>query len=97
MPIYSSADLRKMRESGRDQTDLARVRAMTDDDIPCDEDAPEMTDEEFRRAVLWLDDGNRISFALDPDVRDWLAPPSGRIFQLNEILRKVMRQEAVKS
>lgn len=94
MPTYSSADLRKMREAGLDQTDWVRVKAMTDEDILCDEDAPEMTDAEFRHAVLWLDGGNRVSFALDPDVRDWLAPPSDRIFRLNEIIRKAMRQES---
>jgi hypothetical protein len=51
MPTATSADLRKMREVGLDQTDWPRVRAMTDDEIICDEDAPELSDEDFARAV----------------------------------------------
>lgn len=94
MPVYSSDELKRMRKAGLSQTDWARVRAMTDDEIICDEDAPELSDAEFKQAVLWLDDGKRVSFTLDPDVRAWLAPPSDRIFRLNDMLRMVMQKEA---
>ena len=49
------------------KTDWARVKAMKDKDIDTS-DIPELTDDFFKKAVLWPGTKKQITLRLDPDV-----------------------------
>lgn len=70
------------------KTDLARLRAMKDEDIDTS-DIPELTDDFFKKAVLWPGTKKQITLRLDPDVIDFFKK-QGRGYQstINKVLRK---------
>ncbi|MCK7482735.1 MAG: BrnA antitoxin family protein, partial [Candidatus Moduliflexus flocculans] len=52
------------------KTDWARLMAMKDEDIDTS-DIPELTDDVFKKAVLWPGTKKQITLRLDPDVIDF--------------------------
>lgn len=72
----------------RSKTDWAKLRAMKDEDIDTS-DIPELTDDFFKKAVLWPGTKRQITLRLDPDVIDFFKR-QGRGYQtsINAVLRK---------
>lgn len=70
------------------KTDWARLRAMKDKDIDTS-DIPELTDDFFKKAVLWPGTKKQITLRLDPDVVEFFKK-QGRGYQsmINAVLRK---------
>jgi uncharacterized protein (DUF4415 family) len=70
------------------KTDWARLRALKDKDIDTS-DIPELTDDFFKKAVLWPGTKKQITLRLDPDVVDFFKK-QGRGYQsnINAVLRK---------
>jgi uncharacterized protein (DUF4415 family) len=70
------------------KTDWARLKAMRDKDIDTSE-IPELTDDFFRKAVLWPGTKKQITLRLDPDVIEFFKK-QGRGYQstINAVLRK---------
>jgi uncharacterized protein (DUF4415 family) len=90
--------MKRKTTSQASQTDWKRIRAMKDEDIIIDRDAPAFTPEMFARAVLrkGLKPVSKpkkllLSFRVDPDVLVWfrsLGP--GYQSQINALLRAYM-------
>ncbi len=72
----------------RSKTDWARLKAMKDEDIDTS-DIPELTDDFFKKAVLWPGTKKQITLRLDPDVIEFFKK-QGRGYQstINAVLRK---------
>lgn len=70
------------------KTDWERLRAMKDKDIDTS-DIPELTDDFFKKAVVWPGTKRQITLRLDPDVIDFFKK-QGRGYQttINTVLRK---------
>ena len=70
------------------KTDWPRLKAMKDEDIDTS-DIPELTDDFFKKAVLWPGTKKQITLRLDPDVIEFFKK-QGRGYQstINAVLRK---------
>jgi len=89
----SSKELRRLRAAGGDRTDWARVRAEARRGGKPDRDSPEVTPEQFARAVVTRGGLPRtgkalLSLRVDRDVVDWFRS-QGRGYQtrINALLR----------
>ena len=88
--------MKRKRISKASQTDWARVKAMKDEDIVIDRDAPLFTDEMFARAV-WrkglkpIPRKTLVSLRIDQDVIEWFrAQGDGYQSRMNALLRAYM-------
>jgi uncharacterized protein (DUF4415 family) len=78
------------------RTDWKRIRAMKDEDIVIDRDAPAWTDEMFARAVLRkglkpIPRKTLVSLRIDQDVLEWFrAKGTGYQSRMNALLRAYM-------
>jgi uncharacterized protein (DUF4415 family) len=79
---FSSADLQAMRAAGMDQTDWTRVHTMREEEIVCDADTPEATEEAFTQGFI------TIPVHLAAEIWQWLHD-QGQDYddQINAILR----------
>ena len=70
------------------RTDWARLEAMTDEEIDTS-DIPELTDEFFKKAILWPGTKKQITLRLDPDIITFFRK-QGKGYQsmINAVLRK---------
>ena len=87
-----------MKEKKRaSKTDWARVDAMTDDEIDYS-DNPELTDEFWDNAVMYIGNKKAISIRLDEDIYDYFKE-SGKGYQtaINKVLRQYMEAQQRKS
>lgn len=73
---------------GQSKTDWARLDAMTDKDIDTS-DIPEVTDDVFKKAILWPGTKKQITLRLDPDIIAFFKK-QGRGYQtiINAVLKK---------
>ena len=73
---------------GQSKTDWARLDAMTDKDIDTS-DIPEVTDDVFKKAILWSGTKKQITLRLDPDIIAFFKK-QGRGYQtiINAVLKK---------
>jgi len=82
----------------KDETDYARLDAMTDEEITAaaeaDPDARPMSDEEWARARVVLPAKERVGLRLDTDVLDWFRA-QGRGYQtrINAVLRRYVEAQ----
>jgi uncharacterized protein (DUF4415 family) len=96
---YTSEQLAALRQAGKSQTDWARVAAMRDEDIICDEDSPELDETFFAHAVPHLPVPKaRVTLRLDQDVLAWFkAQGQGYQSRINAILRDYMEAQHVQT
>jgi uncharacterized protein (DUF4415 family) len=89
----TSDELKEMRRRGESRTDWKRIRKMRDKDIVLDEDAPEITEEMLRKAVVVRRRKGSLTLRVDQDVLDWLRA-QGRGYQtrINALLRAYMEE-----
>jgi uncharacterized protein (DUF4415 family) len=87
----TSDQLKEMRRRGESRTDWKRIRNMRDKDIVIDQDAPEITEEMLRKAVIVRRRKGSLTLRVDQDVLDWLRS-QGRGYQtrINALLRAYM-------
>ena len=86
---HTTEELKEMARRGEDRTDWNRVRKMKDSEIVVDDDAPEITAEMMRRAVVTdRRTKDNISLRVDHDVLEWFRE-QGRGYQtrINAVLR----------
>lgn len=88
--------MKRKRSSKTSQTDWARVRAMKDEDIIIDKDAPLWTPEMFARGV-WrkglkpIPPKTLVSLRIDQDVLEWFrGQGAGYQSRMNALLRAYM-------
>jgi uncharacterized protein (DUF4415 family) len=97
---YSAAELREMRARGEDRTDLARVRAKTEEelerDIASDPDWKDVPANWYENAELVMPVAKKlISVRLDADVIDWFkAQGPGYQTRINAVLRVFMQKNS---
>jgi uncharacterized protein (DUF4415 family) len=88
--------MKRKRTSKASQTDWARVRALKDEDIVIDRDAPLFTDEMFatgvwRKGLKPIPRKALFSLRIDQDVLDWFrAQGAGYQSRMNALLRAYM-------
>jgi uncharacterized protein (DUF4415 family) len=93
---FSATELRERRLQGASQTDLARLRAITDDDVErsvaADPDWQGVSEDWFRDAEAVIPSGKKlISLRLDTDVVEWFkATGPGYQTRINHVLRTFM-------
>ena len=70
------------------RTDWARLEAMTDEEIDTS-DIPELTDDFFKKAVVWPGHKKQITLRVDPDILEFFKK-HGKGYQslINAVLRK---------
>jgi uncharacterized protein (DUF4415 family) len=88
---YTKKRLEKMIAEGQDQTDFARLDAMTEAKIDTS-DIPPLGEEFWKNAKLvWPESKSRITLRVDSDVLGWLKQ-QGKGYQtrINAILRAYM-------
>ncbi len=92
---YTSKELAEMRRKGTDRTDWPRVKATKDKDIVIDDDAPEITEEFLRNAVITVKRPKQnLTLRVDPDVLEWFrAKGKGYQTRINAILRAYMQAQ----
>ncbi len=92
---YTSKELAGMRRKGTDRTDWPRVRTTKDKDIVIDGDAPEITEEFLRNAVITVKRPKQnLTLRVDPDVLEWFrAKGKGYQTRINAILRAYMQSQ----
>ncbi len=89
---YTSAQLDARRKLGKNKTDWARLRKMTDADIDFS-DSPEITPEQFAKAVVRKslpgpNSKTQLTLRLDTDVVGWFkAQGPGYQTRINALLR----------
>jgi uncharacterized protein (DUF4415 family) len=95
---FSATELKRLRAEGQDRTDLARVRAKTEEelerDIANDPDWNDLPANWYENAEAVIPVQKRlISVRLDSDVIDWFkAQGPGYQTRINAVLRVFMRQ-----
>ena len=88
--------MKRKRTLKGSQTDWARVRAMKNEDIVIDKDAPAWTPEMFARAVLRkglkpIPRKTLVSLRIDEDVLEWFrGQGAGYQSRMNALLRAYM-------
>jgi len=88
---YSTEELRKLEMMGDDKTDWQRSCDMKDEDIQYDEDAPEITEYMFTKALLPQRKKTEIRLTLDSDVLKWYINQNIAYSSLiNNLLRSYM-------
>ena len=70
------------------RTDWERVLAMKDEEIDTS-DIPELTDDFFKKAVLWPGNKKQVTLRIDPDIIEFFKK-QGKGYQsmINAVLRK---------
>jgi uncharacterized protein (DUF4415 family) len=96
---YSAAELRAMRERGESLTDIARVRAKTEEelerDIASDPDWAEIPRDWRRNAELIMPGPKQLlSLRLDQDVLQWFRDQGpGYQTRINAVLRAFVQEQ----
>lgn len=99
---YSAAELKERRARGEGRTDLARVRARTEEelerDIANDPDWKDIPADWYANAEAVMPVRNKlVSLRLDTDVIDWFkAQGPGYQTRINAVLRVFMQQNGRK-
>ena len=94
---FSAAELKARRARGEDESDLPRVRAMTEDEleaaIDSDPDWKDVPEDWFEEAIPVLPGPKKLlSLRVDPDVLDWFrAQGPGYQTRMNAVLRAYMK------
>jgi uncharacterized protein (DUF4415 family) len=72
----------------KSKTDWAKIDAMKDEEIDYSE-IPELTDDFFKKAVLWHGNKKQVTLRIDPDIIDFFKK-QGKGYQsmINAVLRK---------
>ena len=87
---YTTEELKEMERRGQTRTDWKRVKAMKDKDIVIDDDAPEITAEQWAKAVVTdrRPPKKNITLRIDPEIIDWFkAKGKGYQTRMNAVLR----------
>jgi uncharacterized protein (DUF4415 family) len=96
---YTIKEIEEMIARGEDQTDWARVDAMTDEDIERamrdDPDWQDFMDIDWSKAVMVIPDKKKaISIRLDPDIVDFFqATGKGYQTRINAVLRHFVDEQ----
>ncbi len=96
---YTIKEIEEMIARGEDQTDWARLDAMTDEDIERamrdDPDWQDFTDIDWSKAVMVIPDKKKaISIRLDPDIVDFFqATGKGYQTRINAVLRHFVDEQ----
>ena len=72
----------------KSRTDWDKIDAMSDDEIDYS-DIPELTDDFFKKAVLWPGNKKQVTLRIDPDIIEFFKK-QGKGYQsmINSVLRK---------
>jgi uncharacterized protein (DUF4415 family) len=95
---YTSAELKAMRARGESQTDWARVRAKSEEelerDIADDPDYRDVPDDWYKNATLVMPTSKKmLSLRLDSDILDWFKQQGpGYQTRINAVLRAYAEQ-----
>jgi uncharacterized protein (DUF4415 family) len=96
---YTIKEIEEMIARGEDQTDWARIDAMTDEDIERamrdDPDWQDFMDIDWSKAVMVIPDKKKaISIRLDPDIVDFFqATGKGYQTRINAVLRHFVDEQ----
>ena len=92
---YTTEEIREMRRRGEDQTDYARLDAMTDEELEASIDREEEGEFDWSTVMVGIPGPKRqLTLRLDGDIIDWFkAQGAGYQTRMNAVLRSYVEAQ----